>query len=69
MYPGRMKSSSVAIAALMLGTTRLREPSGLTRSIAMPRFTASGITVAGLPLTWVNALFISGCEARARTSA
>ena len=36
-------------AALMLGTTRLREPSLLGMSIAMPKFTWAGWMAAGLP--------------------
>lgn len=40
---------SICSQPLMDGTTRLREPSGLTRSIAMPRLTCSGRTIAGLP--------------------
>ena len=43
------------------GTTRVREPSGLARSIAMPRLTCSGLTSAGLPSTSAKELFISGC--------
>src|SRR5262245_15942778 len=53
----------------MLGTTRVREPSFLTRSMAMPRLIASGMTVTGLPLTASNELFISGCDASAWTIA
>src|SRR5262245_41091021 len=56
-------------AFLMLGTTRLREPSALVRSIARPRLTESGFTRVGLPSTTANEAFISGCSASARTIA
>ena len=36
-------------APLMLGTRSCRDPSGLARSIASPKFTAPGCTTAGLP--------------------
>src|SRR5690348_3526553 len=54
---------------LMLGTTRLREPSALVRSIAMPRLTASGSTSTGLPSTTAYEEFISGWSTSARTTA
>src|SRR5215467_12295239 len=53
----------------MLGTTRVREPSGRVRSIAMPRLTCSGVTSTGLPFSTAYELFISGCWASARTNA
>src|SRR5215475_8643147 len=60
---------SIPSQALMLGTTRLRLPSGRARSIAIPRLTCSGATRAGLPSSSANELFISGCAASALTSA
>ena len=41
----------------------------MARSIAMPRLTCSGRTIAGLPSTSAKELFISGCSTSARTSA
>src|SRR5436305_5241684 len=60
---------SIDSTALTLGTTRLRDPSGLARSMAMPRLTCSGSTSTGLPSAWAKELFISGCSARALTRA
>src|SRR5437762_1225264 len=53
----------------MLGTTSVREPSGLTMSMAMPRLTLPGITVTGLPPSTANALFLSGWVARGGATA
>jgi hypothetical protein len=60
---------SICSHALIDGTTRLRLPSGLVRSIAMPRFTCSGSTTAGFPSASAKELFISGCVASAFISA
>ena len=57
---------SIFSQPLMDGTTRVRVPSGLARSIAMPRLMCSGWTTAGLPSTSAKELFISGCGDAAR---
>src|SRR4051812_24216001 len=53
----------------MEATTSEREPSGLGRSIASPKFTCSGCTRVGLPSTSANELFMFGKLSSARTSA
>src|SRR6478736_9948816 len=60
---------SIPSQFLMDGTTRVREPSFLARSMAMPRLTCSGATSVGLPSTSANEMFISGCATTARTRA
>ena len=59
-------SSSVC---LMLGTTSWRLPSGLARSMAMPRLTCAGLRRTGLPSTSAKAAFISGIRPTASTTA
>src|SRR5690606_37168937 len=50
-YAARYSLKVSASAFLMLGTIRARVPSGLGRSIAIPRFTWAGTTTEGLPST------------------
>src|ERR1035437_6570322 len=49
----------------MAGTSRVRVPSGLARSMARPRLMCAGVIRAGLPSWCPNPLFIAGIRARA----
>ena len=50
-YDAQNRTKSSVSAALMLGTSSWRVPSGLARSMARPRLTWAGWTTAGLPST------------------
>ena len=50
-YEARNSSNVSVSARLMLGTRSARVPSGLGRSIAMPRLMCAGATTEGLPST------------------
>ena len=56
-------------AALMLGTSSWRVPSGFWTSIARPRLMWAGVIRFGLPSTVSNPTFISGIDRTALTSA
>src|SRR5699024_8382293 len=57
-------------AALMLGTTRPREPSGRGMSMARPKFTSSRRSITGLPLSSTSKpLFMSVISVMASTIA
>src|SRR3954452_13001770 len=68
-YAAQNREKSSVSAFLMFGTTSEREPSSFARSIARPRLTWSGDVTAGLPSVVVNARFMTGNSASARTSA
>ena len=50
-YAARYSLNDIVSARLMLGTNSARVPSGLGRSIAMPRLMWAGATTDGLPST------------------
>ena len=62
-------AKSIVSVDLIDGTRSWRVPSGLAMSIARPRLTWPGMTMAGLPFSSVNPLFISGMWPRALTRA
>ena len=53
----------------MFGTSSVRDPSSFWRSIAMPRFTWSWRTTAGLPSTNPNDEFMFGAAGNAWSTA
>ena len=60
---------SIASVDLMLGTSSVRLPSGLAKSIARPRLMCAGVIRVGLPSRSPKPLFIDGIRARALTIA
>ena len=56
-------------AALMLGTSSVRVPSGFGTSIARPRLMWAGVIRLGLPSITSKPTFISGIARTALTSA
>src|SRR3954452_23170209 len=68
-YAVQKWAKSIDSAALMLGTSSWRVPSGLGRSIARPRLMCAGVTSVGLPSTTSKPTFISGIDRSALTSA
>ena len=68
-YAVQKAAKSMVSAALMDGTRSWRLPSGLARSIAIPRLTWAGVIRVGLPSTTSKPTFISGIDRSARTIA
>ena len=68
-YAVQKPAKSIVSAALMLGTSSVREPSGFGTSIARPRLMWAGVIRLGLPSTTSKPTFISGIERSALTSA
>ena len=68
-YAVQNRTKSSVSAALMLGTSSWREPSGFCRSMARPRLTWAGCRTTGLPSCSPNAVFIAGIRPSALTSA
>ena len=59
-YADQNCAKSNSSQPLIDGTSNWREPSGLAKSIAIPKLICSGCPIAGLPSNSVKNAFISG---------
>ena len=68
-YARTKPAKSRVSACLMLGTSRVRDPSGRRVSTARPRLTWAGRAALGLPSTSRYMVVITGTASRALTTA